>query len=321
MRPVEHAFAGLFGYEREPGSPVIRPPAIGLRLAADGASFDGETLALDLLLGRRLPAHVVRSFRRLPDALALVVEDAASGRAAAFPTIHPRVRRPAAPGPNYLGRQPTDRSFSSGWMRVPLEVRVSPATYPGASVFVTAVLQDLASNTLAVDLRRESVASFLGGLPFVVERDRDAGDESEVEGQVGGAVTSAGPAGAPVQEGIAVVPPGPILAQPGVPLELRATLAIAPDELAAGGAEGWLRSIFVRAVREDMQAVLVADWLGERIVFPEDVRRTVLGGKERIVIEAKIDLRAAFGDALLGGRWFATVSARRYRSSIVEVAC
>jgi hypothetical protein len=290
-----------FGRRAEPESPSLGGEE-GLRVAVrDLRSGDGR-LAFDLLLGYRFTAPFVSRFERFTDALVFTIEDAAGGVAVARRAIDPTKRYPYRAGPNWLGPSAQDArtSWSAGWLRIPCLVSPAPSPWIGPSVFVSASLQGHRSNTVGIDVVAAKAASWREGRPFPVST-----------------VGSAPPMPSP-----SAPPPNPA-SDPALSIawasafpRLEIRLALAPEELASGGAEGWLRSIFVQATSREDQVPWIASWLGERIVLADDVELDGSGGGRCVL---SCDLDAVFGERLPSGVHDVQVSARRHRSAVLEV--
>lgn len=289
-----------FAYRPDPESPTLGAEE-GIRLAVRDLRFDGERLGFDLLLGYRFAAPYLLRFERLSDALVFAVEDAASGRASATRAIDPSRKHPYRPGPNWLGPPPPGapgKAWDSGWLRIPCEVSPAPCSFMGPSLHVTAWLQDHQSNTIAIELVPVKASSWREGRPFEI-RTYGTGPSMPPP--------SALP-GAPSRRALTAT------AIPGTSsLEIR--LAITAEELASGGAEAWLRSLFVTATSRDDQVPRIASWLGDRVVL-DDMTIDARGGGQCVLT---CDLDQVFGSPLPEGIHDVQVSARHHRSTVLEV--
>jgi hypothetical protein len=191
--------------------------------------------------------------------------------------------------------------------------------------FATVFLQHHVSNTLAINVREGSVDGYLEGRPFHVLTAQEVArqapaleDEEEQEAPVA-------PRPAAVQsppEGVlqlAARAPGPY--RPAEPVLLDATLALTPECLDEAGPEAWLRSLVACATRQDNQTSCAGNWLGERLLFADDVRRERVGGRELAVIRASFELAEVIGARLRRGLHYVQVSARQFRSPMLELRC
>ncbi len=310
---------------------------MGLRLAAARLDFDGERLSFDLLLAFLIPARLQAAFRRPERAIVCVLEDS-GGRAAWFAASDPHVSYPDEGMPNFMGLPPAlpgdplDSEECGGWVGIPLRVSLPRPSEPGPSLFVTALLREHVSNTLAIDLAALSATSFLGGRPSPVrtmaEKDAEIAAAPPIVDEGGGRpepedepVPPAAPApaaapraaGSPALE-LTARKAGPY--GPSEPILLDGKLALSDDEYAPLGAEGWLRAALVCAIPERGGAAL-ASLTGDRVVFPDEGAPGP-GGRGRTFTFA-LDLDRQLGARLPPGRWFVQLSARHHRSRVLEI--
>jgi hypothetical protein len=301
----------LFTFLPVAESPRIDAPDTGLRLAVRGVDYDGDALSFELLATYQLEPGFVAAFEDLTEAIVIAFEQPEGRLAKGFPTVDWHKRYPPRSGPNFTGIRPwPDGALgeTGGSMVMPLTVGVPPPLLPGPSFYATALLHGYFSNTLAFDLAAGSVASFLEGKPFDPPKEGD-----EASGPSTG--SSAGPT--------AAARPAPVLSlaarKAGVyasrePIPLQATLALPPDELATLGPEGWLSSLFIWT---DAQPV---HWLGQRAVLADDFALGAVGRETRAVATANFDLGQLM-NPLGSGTHYVQVSARQYRSNVLEIAC
>lgn len=311
---------------------------MGLRLAAAKLAFDGTLLSFDLLLAFLIPARLRAAFRRPERAIVCVLEDS-GGRAAAFAASDPHVAYPDEGMPNFVGLPPAlpgdplDSQERGGWAGIPLRVSLPRPSEPGPSLFVTALLREYVSNTLAIDLGALSATSFLDGRPSPVrtmaEKDAEIAAAPPIVDEGGGrpepedepaAVAVPAPAAAPRPAGSPafeltarkVGPHGP-----SEPILLDGKLTLSDAEYAPLGSEGWLRAAFVCAIPEEGETAPLASLAGDRVVFPDEGAPGP-GGRGRIFTFA-LDLDRQLGARLPPGRWFVQLSARHHRSSVLEI--
>jgi hypothetical protein len=140
-------------------------PAGGLAIAAVDLVYEPPRLSLRLLVTARFGRRFVGSFQVFKAALVCLIEDAEQGACAAFKLIDPHKTYPRRTGPNYHGQPPAAalEGFQTSWVTVPLEVTV-PRPHRPPSLFVTVVLAEHRSNTLAIDAERGAVASYREGV-------------------------------------------------------------------------------------------------------------------------------------------------------------
>jgi hypothetical protein len=300
---VEIGISDLLRFVPEPESPALACP--GLRLAARGATFDGERLRFELLVTWRFPEPYVASFARLSNALVFVVEDALQGAVFAARAIDPFKDYVTSDRPSWDGSASPaveGGALRGGWVTIPLEVTTGLPPWRGAALHATVVLHDQLSNTLGLALRpggAVAVSSWLAGRPCAVGTFADeerSGPLPEVP-----VPPSASPS-------LGLVP------RPETPGAFQATLRLTPEELAAGGAEGWLRSVFVVAVSRTEQLSFVAPWLGERLVAPDDLS-AVTGGSS---VALPFGLAQLFGP-MPPDTYDVHVAARHHRSAVLQV--
>lgn len=345
-RPLQLSIPGLIGFQPAAGSP--EPGAApGLVAAAGSAAWSGGRLRFDLLLAWTFPPEYAATFHRLTDAIVLVVEDAATGSAFAMRTIDPHKKFVGKPSPNWRGPpapaaaspappaaadggpdeppdaddEPPDAddvpppppppgSLNAGWLTIPVEVAAAPPAWSGPSVHATAVLHGHVSNTIGFTLspRGVNVSSWKRAQPWTPATHVPGGPPPP-------AAPPAAPGAAPAPAGIALRPRAPGAGEAPHHALVEAHLRLAPGELAAGGAEAWLRSVFVLAIRRGDQAPVVASWLGDRLVLEGDLREGPAGGEAVL----PLDVRTALGHPLPPGTWDVHVSARHRRSDPLEV--
>jgi hypothetical protein len=331
MTFLPYELPALFTFEKEVGSPVIEAPEVGIRISASDVEYTQEVLRFELLVSYCFPRGYVQAFQRLSQALVFVLEDAAGGRADAGRTVDPHKRYPAMSGPNFRGPPPVEAaasSFRTSWMRVPFEIPL-PTPAWGPSFFVTVLLQQHVSNTLAFDLLNGGVRSFLGGRPHALLTTSDRDDEDEAPPDPAELFPSppapppaAAPKPAPVAVGSLTLTPraaGPFSVNSAITLD--ATLVLPGEELAVGGPEAWLRSLFVCTIHQATQFSRVGNWLGDRLVFPDDVQVKKVAGREQAVISQPFALTDLLEGPLSPGTHYVQVSARQYRSNTVMLTC
>lgn len=313
MDPLDVDIPSLLTFGSVPESPRLDPPDVGLRLRARGVAWDGEALSFELLAGHLFEAGFAGGFQRLSEGIVVGLEDAQRGRAAAVRIHDPWKRYPRRQGPNFGGIRapaPGAPTHSGGSAVMPLRVRLEGPLEPGPSLYVTAFLHQHVSNTLAFDVPDGSVASFLGGEPREIPAEAD--EEPPAGDAPGGPSPRRG--GTPALA-LGARTSGAVAR--GAPVVLDATLALAEDELAAFGPEGWLRSLFLWTSARDTQATRVGQWLEGRAVFADDFQVQTLGGEPRAVATASFELP----HDLAPGVHHVHVSARHHRSSVLELTC
>jgi hypothetical protein len=325
---LHYAHPRLFSREAQPASPLISPGEAGIRLGAQKVAYDGEALSLELLVRYSFPEAFLLQFQRMLDALTLVLEDVTGARAAVCNLLDPHKRYPILRGPNYVPATAPpshDASFGGGWVSVPLRIPLAAPSWAGPSFFATVFLQQHLSNTIAVELPEATVSSTLGGAPLALLTEADVPEPVEDETPDDGrddmlpplAGTPAPAPGVPALT-LGLRTPGPF--GPDRPSPLDGLLALEPSELALGGPEAWLRSVFVVATRQDTQHSGLGHWLGDGVVFPDAGQKRMVGGNERIAFALPFDLAAMLGP-LPPGTYYVQMSARQHRSAVVEVAC
>jgi hypothetical protein len=330
MEPLAYDFPGLFGFEEAPEFPALEPPDTGLRIHARRLQHDGETLSFELLVTYRFPRSFCRTFQRFDHALSCMLEDTETGQSAVFRLIDMHKKYPAMQGTNFRGAtapEASPRSFQSGYVLVPLRIPLPSPSVHRPTLFVTVFLQHHVSNTLAFQLREGSVETFLGGraihLPTLAElaRQRDLDEEEEPETSEQPAPPALAPEPGPPAGLLRLTARGPGPFARGEPLLLEAALALTPEGLAEAGADGWLRSLFVCATRQDNQTSVSGPAWGERLLFADDVRRERLEGREWVVLRASFELAEALGTPLRRGVHYLQASSRQFRSPVLELAC
>lgn len=328
MDSLDFGIPSLLSYEPVPESPRLEAPEVGLRLLARQVAWDGEVLSLELLAGYLFEAGFARGFQRLSEAIVLGLEDAERGRAAATPILDPWKRYPRRAGPNFGGVRPPDPgapTHHSGSVVIPLEIPLAPPALPGPSFYVTAFLQGHVSNTLAFDLAAGSVVGYLDGEPCEVptegsEEPPEELDEAAILGTEPESPVAA-PLARPGTRALTLAARKQGSHAPGEPILLDATLALPPDELAVIGPEGWLRSLFAWASRQDSQGTRVGHWQGDRTVFADDFALRSVAGQPRAVATASFELSNLLGARIEPGVHYVQTSARHHRSNVLEIAC
>ncbi|WP_437723766.1 hypothetical protein [Sorangium sp. So ce861] len=327
MAHLEYEVPSLFRFEQRRESPVLRDDETGIRIHAASIAYDGARLRFDLLITCSFACSYFAAFHKLTRGLVFSLEDADGGRASVARTIDPHKRYPHRSGPNFKGSyvpEASPSSFSTRWVSIPLDVPVvrRPA-YP--TFFVTVFLQEHVSNTLAFNLWNGAVTSYVAGAPSPLAL---AGDEGDDEGDEG----DGGDEGEPTSSPKGPVPPVPRGAGvtlraaaprfgPDEPVWFDGSLGVTAEEFALGGADGWLRSLFVCATRQDTQTSRIVHWLGDRLVFPGDMVR--YGGPGSVLYGAsfRFELASIVGARPPPGVYFVQLSARHYRSPVVCIQC
>ncbi|WP_147332798.1 hypothetical protein [Archangium gephyra] len=330
MTFLPYELPSLFTFEQDAGSPVIQAPEVGIRISARDVEYAQDVLRFELLVSCCFPRSYVQSFQRFSQALVFVLEDAAGGRATMARTIDPHKRYPAMSGPNFRKPPVVDaapRSFRTNWMRVPLELPL-PVPAWGPSFFVTVLLQEHVSNTLAFDLLHGGVRSFLGGRRHALLTASGIEDEDETPpdpAELFPSLPSAPPGDTsepvPAVGSLTLTPRGAGPFSGNSAILLDATLVLPGEELAVGGAEAWLRSLFICSSHQATQFPRVGNWLGDRLVFPDDVRTRKVAGREQALISQSFALTDLLGGPLSPGTHYVQVSARQYRSNMVTLTC
>lgn len=329
MEDLDFAIPALVEEEQVAESPLLDLPDLGLRLAARQVRHDGQVLAFDLLVSYLLDAAEAGGYQRLAEAVAVCLEDAEGGRAAASSLLDPHKRYPRRQGPNFRGPRPPPAGgpthAAGGWV-LPLEIPLALPAWEGPSFYVTALLAGHVSNTLAFDLAAGSASSWLGGAPCPVEpageeEPPEEADEAAVEGTDAGPAPLAAPAPPPRPPVLSLVPRKRGPHGPAEPILLDATLALPPEELEAFGAEGWLRALFAWSHDPATGSAHAGHWLGDRAAFPDDFQLRGVGGQARAVATAAVDLGELLGVRLPPGRHRVQLSARHHRSEPVVIEC
>ena len=319
--------SGLFSLEARAESPRMLPGETGIRMSARRASFDGEAVTLELLIRYSFPAPFLQQFQRVLEAMTLVLEDAAEARIAVAPLLDPHKRYPRLSGPNLLAHPPppsSEAGFEGGWVNVPLRIPLAKPNWAGPSLFATAFVQDQVSNTVAVELPEATVTTYLGGsaltLPTEAEAPHPLGEDTPDDG-LDDTASSSSPKVPPARESrLTLVPRASGPFRPDGPMLLDGTLSLEPRELALGGAEAWLRSVFVVATQRETQHSGLGHWLGDRVVFPDAGQTRSVGGAERITFALPVDLVKVLGP-LPPATYYIQLSARQHRSPVLEVSC
>jgi hypothetical protein len=182
---IEYDFPELFSLEDRPEFPASLEEGSGIRIAADRVSYDGTALGLHVLVSHTLPLDYEGRLQSVDRALTLIIEHPATGRCEAFGLEDPHKRFPPRRGANLapgeggaLGSAEDD--LTMGFVEVPLEIRIDEAK-PGSEFYLRVVLEQLVSNTLAVDAEEASVVSYLHGSTHVIEplgADDDEGEDA-----------------------------------------------------------------------------------------------------------------------------------------------
>jgi len=314
----------LFTSEVTAESPMVEDGA-GLRINAAGLEYDGEALALDLLVGHRFPSSYRRCFRFLAQAISCFVEDAGSARAAGFALIDPYRTYPGEGTANFRGapEPPAGPELdSAGYMRVPLQIPASRPAWLSPSLFLTVALQGHVSNTLAIDLHAGTVATFLDGAPCPITREQDflatVGEEGDAPGEEAPAPPPL-PRAAPPRLTLAASPAGPHSLRSAVRLD--GQLEIPAADLEAGGLEGWARSLFLSVTRQEGPSPRIVSWLGDRLVFGDDAGPAAAAGTGAPKLPFSMELAELLGGPLERGTYYVQASARQYRSGLLELVC
>ena len=327
MNTLELHHPGLYGRTRLAGSPIVEEPEVGPRIHITEVP-SVEPVCFDVQLTCRLPRSLSDRFRRLDHAFVLIVENVADGTASAVRTIDPHKRFLPMDGPNYreiVGpNRPAPVRFLTRWMTIPLEFAVERAE-PTPSLYVTVRLLGLTSNTLAIDLRRRQIRSYLDGAPsaLAVERhgdDDDADDDDDDDDDDGSPAANDLPPvrGRSTGRLTLTMVDGPRRPRSAallvrVKLELEGEAASQPIR--------WIRSLFVCAVHRISSSPMITNLMGPRVILPDEFVTKREGSREFVVFETTVDLRKLFLDTLAYGVYDIQCSTHHLRSDTVEVTC
>ncbi|MGH7296993.1 MAG: hypothetical protein ACRELB_18790 [Polyangiaceae bacterium] len=170
MEKLRIEFPMKFVHRGGPESPALPEMQEGLRINAGDLKYDKGTLSFRLHVTCCLKRELNDSFRSVFRGVALTIEDASGGTAGAARLIDPHVTYPESDEPNYDPRRGKDArdAYVTRSMSTEVAVAIAPPTFD-PSVFVTAVLLDRTSNTLAINLRRATFESLLEGKPSAIE--------------------------------------------------------------------------------------------------------------------------------------------------------
>jgi hypothetical protein len=327
---LDYDIPSLFRFEQRAESPVL-PDGVdeGIRINAASVAYDGAVLHFDLTITCGFARSFVAAFHRFPDAFVFALEDAETGRAAVGRCVDPHKRYPSFSGPNFKGYapEPSPKSFSTQWTSIPLAVPlVRRAAHP--TFFATVFLQEHVSNSLGFNVWDGSVTSYLAGIPSPVvvgaelEEEGDESDDGDDAAEEPAPPREAPlPPAQPARRGGAALYAAAPRFGPGGPLWFEGSLAVTPDELAKGGGDGWLRSLFVTATRQDSQASKIVAWLGDAIAFPADLVRYGPPGEELYGTSFRFDLASLLGARPPEGVYYVQLSARHHRSKMVMIQC
>lgn len=184
----------------------------------------------------------------------------------------------------------------------------------GATLFVTVFLQHHVSNTLSFDVRAMDEGSFLDGRPFHVVTVEEAERREEEDASTPGTL--------PPPDGLLELTPrkpGPY--SRSEPILFDTTLMLTPERLDEVGPEGWIRSVFLCATRQDNQTSRAGNGWKERLVYPDDFSYEHVEGQRVAVLRAPLELTDIIGSPLRPGLHYVHASARRFRSKMVEIVC
>lgn len=325
MSKLDYAIPSLFRFEETSAAAAVDAP--GIRINAASVEHDGDVLRFDLHVTCMFSRFYAASFHKITHGLVVSLEDADGGRAAVMRAIDPHKRYPRLQGPNYKGgyvKETAPTSFSTRWIVIPFEVPiVRRAVYP--TFFVTTFLHDHVSNTLGINLWDASVTSYSRGVESEILLGEGEDDEPEDDDDEGGDEDSVASPKAPEPQrgwgaGMSLQASAPVVG-PGEPVWFEGSISVTPAELKKGGADGWLRSIFVCSTREDTQASKIVHWLGERVVFPGDMALYGAGAESLYGTSFRFELGSLLGMRVPPGVHYVQLSARHHRSNVVAVRC
>jgi hypothetical protein len=156
-----------------PNSPALESPEEGLVLNVSGLGLESGCPVFTLHLTGRFNATFFSGYQTIHFAPVILFQDT-MGRAATIRPIDTHKRYIPKPGPNWKdpGRAPT-RAFRRFWIEMPLKVEEG-ILRGKASIFVTAMLQNNVSNTLALDPKTGICTSYKEGKPHVIRLDAAA---------------------------------------------------------------------------------------------------------------------------------------------------
>jgi hypothetical protein len=141
-----------------PGQPEL--DEVGIMLGCEGLTIEDSELRFRLLLTYELTSSLFEAFQVASWAIVVTLECPETGQSAAFNLVDPFVRYGPLDGPNYKGSHEEDDGMCTDGAAVALELAVSlPGEALRPTLYVTASLQDIVSNTLAIDVYDKSVMS------------------------------------------------------------------------------------------------------------------------------------------------------------------
>jgi len=150
--------------------PILAGRQYAVRINAADVKFGREQLRFWIFCTLKLPARVISSYRRLGDAV-VVAAESAGGRGAAIRLSDPFKRRPPMDGANLkdTARASADGPTLTNWVSGELQLAPPKGETLANRIFLTAMLETYVSNTLVIDLEKESITSHLGGKLAPVE--------------------------------------------------------------------------------------------------------------------------------------------------------
>ena len=171
--PLKYEITGFLEKRERKEHPHLEFPDTGMLINVADLGYEEDVLSFRLLLTYQLSRPFIRQFQRFERALVFSFENAETGQAAVGHLVDPFRRFPELSGPNFkaAGKMETPATVHvKGWLSLPFGVLMGPPMNHPA-FYITVSLQQMTSNTLALDLDRVEVHSFKEGSPFVIPFD------------------------------------------------------------------------------------------------------------------------------------------------------
>lgn len=168
--PLEIDFPELFTSVDREGFPVLDDGEKGIRIYADNLSFEEDLFSCHLLVSFAFSRQFHSSFKRIAQAITLLIENADTGQYHHMNLIDPHKKYPSLDGDNFDSNSGNGfKGIKTSYREIPISMVISKPGW-GPHLFIRAVLQDITSNVLAINFGNElEISSYLNGLAFSVQ--------------------------------------------------------------------------------------------------------------------------------------------------------
>lgn len=168
--PLEIDFPQLFTSVDREGFPVLGDGEEGIRIFADNLNFEEDVFSCQLLVSFAFSRQFCCRFKRLAQAITILIENADTGQYHHMSLIDPHKIYPSLDGDNF---NPSDQNRLTGiktsYREIPISMAISNPDW-GPHLFMRAVLQDITSNLLAFNFSNElEMSSYMNDQPFSVQ--------------------------------------------------------------------------------------------------------------------------------------------------------